>query len=124
MDDDLIELLRTQEASVQAEQERLFKPGERTCLTEVPFAGIEGIHQLTDGERRVIKLLEILSNPVAVRAAPASFRNASRLICLVIACLGKNLSRSHDGVAQFTVATLLLAPFNEFYCSGPASRTR
>ena len=52
VDDDLIELLRTQEASVQTEHERLFKPGERVCLTEVPFAGIEGIYQMADGERR------------------------------------------------------------------------
>ena len=72
-----IELLRTQEASVQTEPERLFKPGERVRLTEVPFAGIEGIYQMADGERRVMVLIEILSKPVAVRVAPASLRKAS-----------------------------------------------
>ena len=77
VDDGLIELLRTQEASVQTEPERLFKAGERVRLTEAPFAGIEGIYQMADGERRVMVLIEILSKPVAVRVAPVSLRKAS-----------------------------------------------
>lgn len=76
VDDGLIELLRTQEASVQAEPERLIKPGERVRLTDAPFAGIEGIYQMADGEHRVIVLIEILSKHVAVRVAPASLRKA------------------------------------------------
>ena len=74
VDDGLIELLRTQEASVQTETVRLFKPGERVRLTEAPFAGIEGIYQMADGERRVMVLIEILSKPVAVRVAPTALR--------------------------------------------------
>ncbi len=77
VDDGLIELLRIQEGSVQAEPERLFKQGERVCLTEAPFAGIEGVYQMAYGERRVMVLIEILSKPVAVRVAPASLRKAS-----------------------------------------------
>ena len=77
VDGGLIELLRTQEASVQTEPERLFKPGELVRLTEVPFAGIEGIYQMADGERRVMVLIGILSKPVAVRVALASLRKAS-----------------------------------------------
>ena len=77
VDDGLIELLRTQEAAVQSEPERLFKQGERVRLTEVPFAGIEGIYQMADGERRVMVLIEILSKPLAVRVAPASLRKVS-----------------------------------------------
>jgi transcriptional antiterminator RfaH len=77
MDDGLIELLRMQEASVQAEPKRLFRPGERVRLTVAPFAGIEGIYQMADGERRVMLLIEILSMPVAVPVAPASLRKAS-----------------------------------------------
>ena len=75
--DSLVEALRAQEASVQTEPERLFKTGDRVRLTEVPFSGIEGIYQMADGERRVMVLIEILSNPVAVRVAPASLRKAS-----------------------------------------------
>ena len=77
VDDDLIELLRAQEASAQTEPERLFKPGERVRLTDAPFAGIEGIYQMADGERRVMVLIEFLSKPVAVRVPPTGLRKAS-----------------------------------------------
>jgi len=77
MDDGLIELLRTQESLAQTEPVRLFKSGEKIRLTQAPFAGIEGIYQMADGERRVMVLIEILSKPVAVRVAPASLRKAS-----------------------------------------------
>jgi transcriptional antiterminator RfaH len=77
VDDRLIELLQMQEASIQAEPEPFFKPGERVRLTQTPFAGIEGIYQMADSERRVMVLIEILSKPVAVRVAPASLRKAS-----------------------------------------------
>jgi transcriptional antiterminator RfaH len=63
--------------SFGTEPARLFKTGERVRLTEVPFAGIEGIYQMADGERRVMVLIEILSKPVAVCVAPASLRKAS-----------------------------------------------
>lgn len=72
--DSLVEALRAQEASVQAEPERLFKPGERIRLTETPFAGIEGIFQMADGERRVMVLIELLSKQVPVRVALANLR--------------------------------------------------
>lgn len=70
----LVEALRTQEASAQAEPERLFNPGERVRLTEAPFAGIEGIYQMADGERRAMVLIELLSKQVRVRMAPANLR--------------------------------------------------
>jgi len=72
--DSLVKALRAQEASVQTEPERLFKPGERVRLTEAPFAGIEGIYQMADGERRVMVLIELLSKQVRVRVAPANLR--------------------------------------------------
>ena len=74
MADSLVEALRAQEASVQAEPVRLFKPGERVRLTEAPFAGIEGIYQMAEGERRVMVLIELMSRPVRVPVAPASLR--------------------------------------------------
>jgi transcriptional antiterminator RfaH len=76
VDDGLIELLRAQEANVQTMPENLFKPGERVRLTAGPFAGIEGIYQMTNGERRVMVLIEILSRPVSMHVAPASLRKA------------------------------------------------
>ena len=77
VDDFLIELLRTKEASVQTEPMRLFKPGERVSLTEAPFSGIDGVFKEADGERRVIVLIELLSKPVAVHVAPSSLRKAN-----------------------------------------------
>jgi transcriptional antiterminator RfaH len=62
---------------MQTEPERLFKHGESVRLTEVPFAGIEGIYQMADDERRVMVLIEILSKSVAVRVSPASLRRAT-----------------------------------------------
>lgn len=70
--DSLVEALRAQEASVQAEPEQLFNPGESVRLTEAPFAGIEGVYHMADGERRVMALIELLSKQVRVRVAPAS----------------------------------------------------
>lgn len=77
IDDGLIDLLRALEVSVQSEPERLFKAGERVCLTEAPFAGIEGVYQIADGDRRVMVLIEILSKLVALRVAPSSLRKVS-----------------------------------------------
>ena len=77
VDDGLIGLLRVREESVRAEPERLFRPGERVCLTDRPFAGIEGVYQIADGERRVMILIEILSKPVVVCVAPTGLRKAS-----------------------------------------------
>ena len=72
--DSLVEALRAQEASVQVEPARLFKPGERVRLTEAPFAGIEGIYQMADGERRVMVVIEIVSTQVRARVASAKLR--------------------------------------------------
>jgi transcriptional antiterminator RfaH len=43
---------------------------------EAPFAGIEGVYQIAEGERRVIVLIEILSKCVPVCVAPAGLRKA------------------------------------------------
>ena len=76
VDDRLIELLRTHEATFRADPERIFKPGQRVCLTETPFAGIEGVYQMAEGENRVLVLIEILSKQVAVRVTPSSLRKS------------------------------------------------
>lgn len=74
VEDDLIDSLRVKEASLRGEPARLFKSGERVRLTKEPFAGIEGIYLMADGERRAMVLIEILSKPVALRVPPASLR--------------------------------------------------
>jgi len=74
VDDALIELLRSHEARVLGQPERLFKPGERVLLTEGPFAGIEGIYQMADGDRRVMVLIELMSKPVAMPVGLGALR--------------------------------------------------
>lgn len=74
IDDSLVELLQKREASPEAEPLRLFKPGEGVRLNDGPFAGIEGVYQMADGEHRVIVLIELLSKQVQVRVAPAGLR--------------------------------------------------
>ncbi|MDR1855382.1 MAG: transcription/translation regulatory transformer protein RfaH, partial [Azoarcus sp.] len=59
VDDALIDLLKQQEESLQGQLEPLFKPGELVKITEGPFAGIEGIYQMSDGEQRVMVLIEM-----------------------------------------------------------------
>lgn len=75
--DELIEILRANEARRTGSPEKLFKLGDRVRLTDYPFAGIEGIYQIAEGERRVMVLIEILSKPVKVPVSLASLRKAS-----------------------------------------------
>jgi transcriptional antiterminator RfaH len=75
-DDALIDLLKQQEESLQGQPDTFFKPGEVVKFTVGPFAGIEGIYQMADGERRVMVLIELLSKLVAMRIDPALLRKA------------------------------------------------
>jgi len=76
VDDALIDLLKHQEENLQNHLEPLFKPGELVKITEGPFAGIEGIYQMADGEQRAMVLIELLSKQVSMRIEPASLRKA------------------------------------------------
>ncbi len=71
VDDALIALLRGHEESVQTEPDRLFKSGERVRITSGAFTDIEGIYQMTDGDQRVMVLIELMSKPVQISLAPS-----------------------------------------------------
>jgi transcriptional antiterminator RfaH len=43
-------------------------------ITQGPFAGLEAIYQLSDGESRVMVLLNILSKTVKMYLAPTGLR--------------------------------------------------
>jgi transcriptional antiterminator RfaH len=77
IDDALVDLLKAHEASVLGEPERLFNPGERVQLTSGPFAGIEGIYQMADGDRRVMVLIELMSKKVAVPVMAGNLRKVA-----------------------------------------------
>ena len=74
IDDALVDMLRAHESSVLGEPERLYKVGERVRLTQGPFAGIEGIYQMADGDRRVMVLIELMSKKVAVPVEMGALR--------------------------------------------------
>ncbi len=74
VDDALIVLLRNQETLVQAEPDRLFKPGERIRITTTPFIDIEGIYQMSDSDQRVMVLIELMSKPVKIYLPPTAIR--------------------------------------------------
>lgn len=76
VNDELIEALREREASMQVEPRRLLTSGERVRLTGGAFSGIEGVFQVTDGERRVMVLIEIMSKPVVISVPFAGLRKA------------------------------------------------
>jgi transcriptional antiterminator RfaH len=74
VDDGLIDLLKAKESAANDEPARLFSPGERVRLITGPFAGIEGIYQVAEGERRVMVLIELMSKRVAVGVSPTELR--------------------------------------------------
>lgn len=76
VDDALIEQLKAQEEYAQRVPVPLFQSGEQVRLSEAPFAGMEGIYQMADGEGRVMVLIELMSKSVVVRAQPSSLRKA------------------------------------------------
>lgn len=72
--DGLIDLLRQQETSLQGSQEGMFKEGEQVRLTDGAFAGLDAIYHMSDGERRVMVLIEMMSKPVAISVPLASLQ--------------------------------------------------
>jgi len=71
--DDLIDALRAH-SSAPTQAVPLFTPGERVQIKDGPFAGLEAIYQLDDGERRAMVLIELLHKPSRLALAPASLR--------------------------------------------------
>ncbi|WP_459950535.1 hypothetical protein [Denitratisoma sp. agr-D3] len=111
----MIELLQSQEASVQSEPERLFKQGERVRLTEAPFRASRAA---TNSRWRVsghVALIEIMSKPVAVCVAQASLRNAGNKSASLLPVWQNSLSQRHYSMAQlYSSANLQQHPSRHF----------
>lgn len=60
--DEVIEHIRQQESQLRAPQDKKpgWQPGIRLEVIDGPFAGLQGIYQKTQGEERVLLLLELL----------------------------------------------------------------
>lgn len=74
--DGLVEVLKKREVAGGMEPQRLFRSGDRVRVTEGPFAGIEGVFQMPDGNRRALILIELLNRPVSVQVWPGNLRKA------------------------------------------------
>jgi transcriptional antiterminator RfaH len=59
-----------------AEPRRLFEMGQRVVLTEGPFAGLEGIYQMADGDARAIVMMTLLNKPAKGTFPVAALRRA------------------------------------------------
>ena len=77
VDESLIAALRAQEGMLQNQPKQRFTAGERICLTQGAFAGIEGIYQMSYGESSVMVLIELLGKQTTLSVSPADLRKAS-----------------------------------------------
>ena len=71
--DELIEQLQAQHTA-QMPVQALFQPGDAVTITQGPFAGIEAVYHMANGEERVMVLLDILSKQVKMSVSPADLR--------------------------------------------------
>jgi len=74
VDDALIVLMRSREQNSQSEPARMFDQGESVLIKDGPFADIEAVFQMPDGERRALVLIEVLNKPVSLRVDLANLR--------------------------------------------------
>ncbi|HJV74758.1 MAG TPA: transcription/translation regulatory transformer protein RfaH [Noviherbaspirillum sp.] len=57
--------------------QRLFEPGERVAITQGPFAGLEGVYQLPDGEARALVLIDLMNQSQKLTFAVEALRKAA-----------------------------------------------
>lgn len=72
--DALIAQLRQQLQDLTAAPQPLFRPGQPVRITQGPFAGLEAIYQMPDGEERAIVLLTLLQRECRVAVPLAQLR--------------------------------------------------
>ena len=74
VDSTLIDVLRSQDRALGERPQRLFQPGEQVQIKDGPFAGLDAVYQMADGESRAMVLIDILSKPVKLTLLPTSLR--------------------------------------------------
>lgn len=72
--DTFVDTLRSVAEDVQ---QRLFEPGERVAIASGPFAGLEGIYQVSDGDARAIVLIELLNQSQKLAFGVGALRKAA-----------------------------------------------
>jgi len=64
---DLVQMLQDHDADRSQDVQTLFKSGDKVLIQEGPFAGLEAIYQMKDGEGRVMVLIELMSKPAQLK---------------------------------------------------------
>ena len=77
VDPALIEMLQTHDTLRDAAPQRLFETGESVVIQDGPFAGIEAIYQMNDGESRARELIDLLNKPTSHKMEVASLRKVA-----------------------------------------------
>ncbi|MDL2283913.1 transcription/translation regulatory transformer protein RfaH [Oxalobacter sp. OttesenSCG-928-P03] len=72
--EELIKVLSEQNRAIVQQPKKLFTPGERVLIADGPFAGIEALFQMQDGDSRVMVLIELLNKPTALTIASSKLR--------------------------------------------------
>ena len=72
VDEALINLLKQHSEHTENAPTKLYQTGERLLITTGPFAGIEAIFEMDDGESRAMVLIELLSKPTHLKLPIAS----------------------------------------------------
>jgi transcriptional antiterminator RfaH len=73
-DEGLIEMLKAREDAFCSTPKRMFNPGDTVQIAEGPFAGLDAVYQMPDGEQRALVLIEFLSKPVPLKLELISLR--------------------------------------------------
>ena len=77
VDSQLIEILRIKEQSLLTTPVALHQPGDTLQITEGPFAGLEAVYQMADGEARAFVLIDILNRPTKLNVAIEALRKCA-----------------------------------------------
>jgi transcriptional antiterminator RfaH len=77
VDTQLVATLQQRHAALFPEPQRLFNPRERVVMVDGPFAGLQAVYQITNGERRAMVLIELLSKPTRLTVLPAKLRRVA-----------------------------------------------
>ena len=77
VDADLISTLRTQNSSARQNPQRMFNVNDQVQIISGPFAGLEAVYQMQDGESRAMVLIQFLSKPIRLAVSPANLLKVS-----------------------------------------------
>ena len=77
VDEMLIAVIQEREAQYSGNASPLYQPGEKVQVVEGPFAGIEAVYEMNDGDSRAMVLIDLLSRQTRLTLPVASLRYAS-----------------------------------------------